>query len=158
VEPSTEPKWAFDDQAGTKPGADDDPSEATHRSISTRLDASGFTVSEVMQSTVLSLTCLRRLRFPLAGSRDSEPETDLTAQTTLAALGIVAATLADEEMTDLRDRCQLFPTGSAPWELLADLDKDPEEFRLSPPAAIQLLRDAIAAARGAGCPGRMRSR
>jgi CRISPR-associated protein Csb1 len=153
AEDTGKPEWTLDAKAGGKKlGKDGKPSEANHGNVTPDIDTGGFTISQAMQTTVLSLTCLRRLRFPLDGSPDSDPETDLAARTALAALGLAAATLAHAQMTDLRSRCQLFPTGSAPWELLADPDKGPEEFTLAPTTAAELLRDAIAAARSAGLP------
>jgi CRISPR-associated protein Csb1 len=112
----------------------------------------GVTVSSVLQTTVLSLTCLRRLRFPLDGSPDSKPQIDLAGRTTLAALGLAAATLAHEQMTDLRSRCQLFPKSNASWQLLDDPGEPAKDFTLSPQGAIELLRDAITAARESGLP------
>ena len=54
----------------------------------------GFTISKARQTTTLSLAALRRLRFPLSGATDSNHEIDLTARTTLAALGLAAGALA----------------------------------------------------------------
>lgn len=153
AEDTGKPEWTLDAKTGGKKlGKDGKPSEANHGNVTPGIDAGGFTISQAMQTTVLSLTCLRRLRFPLDGSPDSDPETDLAARTALAALGLAAATLAQEQMTDLRSRCQLFPTSSAPWELLADPDKEPERFTLTPTTAAELLRNAIGAARSAGLP------
>ena len=47
----------------------------------------GFTIFKATQTTVLSLSVLRRLRFPLNGAADSDHEADLAARTALAALG-----------------------------------------------------------------------
>jgi CRISPR-associated protein Csb1 len=146
------PEWTLDEKAGVKKlGKDGKPSEANHGNVTPSINDGGFTISEAVQTTVLSLTCLRRLRFPLSGP-DSNPETDLAARTALAALGLAAATLGHEQMTDLRSRCQLFPKANAPWQLLADPDEPPQDLTLNPNSAAQLLREAIAAAREAGLP------
>ncbi|MBK1632154.1 type I-U CRISPR-associated protein Cas7 [Thiohalocapsa halophila] len=149
----TKPEWTLDAKAGGKKlGKDGKPSEANHGNVTPSIDAGGFTISEAMQTTVLSLTCLRRLRFPLNGGPDSDPDTDVAARTALATLGLAAATLGHEQMTDLRSRCQLFPTGAAPWQLLADPEAEPERFSLTPIQAAELLQEAVAAARAAGLP------
>ena len=111
----------------------------------------GYTISSALQSTVLSLAALRRLRFPLGGADDSDRQVDIAAQTTLAAIGLAAATLARED-GDLRSRCQLFPESESRWELLDRPGHDPQSFELTPDAAIDLLNQSVAAARQAGLP------
>ena len=111
----------------------------------------GHTISKALQSTVISLSALRRLRFPLPNTNRSNPETDLAAQTTLAAIGLAAATLARED-GDLRSRCQLFPESESHWELLDQPGQNPQAFELTPAAAINLLNEAIDAAKQAGLP------
>ena len=111
----------------------------------------GFTISKATQTTVLSLAALRRLRFPLDGAADSDHETDVSARTALAALGLAAGTLARNDV-DLRSRCHLFAESTPTWELLDRPGKPPIEFELSPDAALRLLADAIEEARKAGLP------
>ena len=111
----------------------------------------GFTISKATQTTVLSLAALRRFRFPLDGAADSDHETDVSARTALAALGLAAGTLARNDV-DLRSRCHLFAESTPTWELLDRPGKPPIEFELSPDAALQLLADAIEEARKAGLP------
>ncbi|MDP2953352.1 MAG: type I-U CRISPR-associated RAMP protein Csb1/Cas7u, partial [Chloroflexota bacterium] len=78
----------------------------------------GFTISKAIQTTVLSLAALRRLRFPLDGNGTSNSNVDLAARTALAAQALYAAALVREHGADLRSRCLLVPTGSIVWELL----------------------------------------
>ena len=111
----------------------------------------GFTVSKAMQTTVLSLNVLRRLRFPLNGAADSNYDADLAARTALAALGLTAGTLARID-TDLRSRCQLFAEQEPVWELLDRPGESPETLELNPEDALKLLKEAIAAAKDAGLP------
>lgn len=111
----------------------------------------GFTISRAVQTTTLSLSSLRRLRFPLVGATDCDPDIDLTARTTLAAIGLAAATLARDD-GDLRSRCQLFPESESHWELLDRPGKTPESFELLPEQAIQLVNDAVQASKAAGLP------
>lgn len=112
----------------------------------------GFTIGKAIQTTVLSLTALRRLRFPLQGKKDSELVTaNRTARTALAALGLCAATLAREEGSDLRSRCQLVPTGPFVWELLSGPGKE-TQLELSVENAVTLFNGAVAEAVQAGLP------
>lgn len=111
----------------------------------------GFTISKAIQTTVVSLAVLRRLRFPLNGATDSDPAGDLAARTALAALGLAAGSLARVD-TDLRSRCQLFAERESVWELLDRPGATPEKFELDPEAALRLLGQAIAKAREAGLP------
>ncbi|MFZ5594825.1 MAG: hypothetical protein ACOY4D_11330, partial [Pseudomonadota bacterium] len=111
----------------------------------------GVTIDKAVQTTVLSLSALRRLRFPLNGSADSNPDADISARTALAALGIAAATLARGD-ADLRSRCQLFPQQQPLWELLAVPGEAPKQFTLSPEGAIALANAAIEQAKKANLP------
>lgn len=111
----------------------------------------GFTISKAVQTTVLSLSVLRRLRFPASGSSDSVHDTDIAARTVLAALGLAAGTLARND-GDLRSRCQLFPEGRSVWQLLDHPGEPHREFAVDPDAAIGVLREAIGNAREAGLP------
>lgn len=111
----------------------------------------GFTISKAIQTTVVSLAVLRRLRFPLNGATDSDPAGDLAARTALAALGLAAGSLARVD-TDLRSRCQLFAERESVWELLDRPGATPEKFELDPEAALRLLGQAVAKAREAGLP------
>ena len=111
----------------------------------------GFTISKARQTTVLSLSALRRLRFPLNGAADSDREVDLAARTTLAALGIAAGTLARAD-TDLRSRCQLFAEQEPVWELLDRPGQTPESFEVTFDDSLELLNAAITEAQAAGLP------
>ena len=127
------------------------PSIINHGNILPGIVDGGFTISKGVQTTVLSLSALRRLRFPLNGAAESDTDTDLAARTALAALGLTAGTLLRND-TDLRSRCQLFAESEPVWELLERPGKPPREFALESDAALELLQQAIAAARQTGLP------
>ena len=129
------------------------PSEANHGNVTPGISDGGFTISQARQTTTLSLAVLRRLRFPLDSAADSEHEVDLTARTTLAALGLAAGTLARSDV-DLRSRCHLFAEGASAWQLLDRPGETPAEFTLDPDAALDLLSNAIEVATNAGLPWR----
>ena len=110
----------------------------------------GFTISKARQTTILSLSALRRLRFPLEDS-DSNGNADQAARAALAALGLTAGTLARND-ADLRSRCQLFADTAPVWQLLDRPGETPKEFELDSNAALHLLADAVAEARSANLP------
>jgi CRISPR-associated protein Csb1 len=137
------PRWTLDSKAGSKKlGRDGKPSEANHGNVTPGIAEGGFTIRKAVQTTVLSLAALRRLRFPLDGSGESVTAGDETARTSLAALGLAAATLARGD-GDLRSRCQLFPQEQPVWQLLDVPGETPPEFSLSPDQALKLLNAAI---------------
>ena len=146
------PNWTLDVGDGNrklkKTGR---PSEANHGNVTPGIVDGGFTISSARQTTTLSLAVLRRLRFPLDGSADSDREVDLAACTALAALGLVAGTFARGDV-DLRSRCQLFPEGEPVWHLLDRPGRAPEEFELDADAGVALLCEAIREAKRSGLP------
>lgn len=154
VESDDNPPWTLDQSAGTRRrgrGAAGRASDVNHGNIRPDISDGGATISKARQTTVLSLAVLRRLRFPLNGSSDSDRDVDQAARTVIAALGIAAGTLARED-ADLRSRCQLFAEQEPEWELLDRPGQTPEKFAVSPDDAIELLNGATDEARNAGLP------
>ncbi|MEW5880121.1 MAG: type I-U CRISPR-associated RAMP protein Csb1/Cas7u [Pseudomonadota bacterium] len=149
----TAPTWALAAAGGAKKlGKDGKPSEANHGNVTPSITAGGFTIARAQQTTVISLTALRRLRFPLNGAPSSDPNADALARTVLAALGLAAAALTRDESADLRSRCHLIATSAPEWELIGKPGEVPMRFKLSGDAAIALLNEAIEAAKAAGLP------
>jgi CRISPR-associated protein Csb1 len=68
----------------------------------------GVTAAYALHTWTLSLTQLRRLRFPVSEKHDTEA-VDLAARTVLAALAIYALALQHERGFWLRSRCELTP-------------------------------------------------
>ncbi len=146
------PAWTADASQGAKKlGKDGKPSEANHGNVTPGLADGGFTISKAVQTTVISLAALRRLRFPLNGAASSQSAVDVAARTVLAALGLAAATLAQAD-GDLRSRCQLFPQHPPLWAVLDRPGESPEQFELDASGAIDLLNAAISTAKAAGLP------
>ncbi len=155
----TMPSWTLDAALASKDknqakklGKDGKPSEANHSSVTPSIANGGFTISRALQTTVLSLTALRRLRFPLNNQADSDAIVDQAARVTLAAIGLVAATLVREEGADLRSRCQLFPTQKFVWELLDTPGEEPKPFTLTGKESEELLRQATTEAKDLKLP------
>ena len=152
------PDWTLDPVLAAKEknqakklGKDGKPSEANHGNVTPGIATGGFTISRGLQTTVLSLTALRRLRFPLNGA-DSEPAVDRAARTVLAALGLLGAVLVREDGADLRSRCQLFPTEKFVWELLDCPGEEPKRCALTANEAIELFNGAVSEAKTARLP------
>jgi CRISPR-associated protein Csb1 len=137
------PRWTLESKVGSKKlGKDGKPSEANHGNVTPTITVGGFTIGKAVQTSVLSLAALRRLRFPLNGSADSDPLVDNVGRTALAALGLAAATLVRGDC-DLRSRCQLFPQQQPVWELLDTPGETPPQFSLPPDQAVELLNAAV---------------
>jgi CRISPR-associated protein Csb1 len=131
------------------------PSEAVHGNIAPTLTAEGggVTLTRALQTTTLSLPALRRLRFPVTGKKGPEQEkANDAARTTLAALGLCGAVLAQARGLDLRSRCLLVATKAPHWECLGAPGTAPVAFTLTAKEATELLKQAIAAAVAAGLP------
>lgn len=146
-----DPDQARKDKKGpVKLGKDGRPSEANHGNVTPSIADGGVTLAKAVQTTVLSLPALRRLRFPLDGKR--EPSVDQAARTALAALGLYAAALTREGGCDLRSRCQLVATTAVEWELLDRPGEPPTTFALPSGPAEAIYRQAVEEARAAGLP------
>jgi CRISPR-associated protein Csb1 len=147
------PEWTLDSSTGSKKlGKDGKPSEANHGNVTPGITDGGFTISRAQQTTVISLTALRRLRFPLNGAADSDPQVDTAARTVLAALGLAAAALTRDESADLRSRCHLVATSAPEWELIDKPGQEAPRFMLTGEQALELLKQAVDAAKKAGLP------
>lgn len=112
----------------------------------------GVTIEYAEQITTLSITCLRRLRFPINGTLSTS--IDNAARTALAALGLCAATLAFESGVGLRSRCLLWPDAEMEWELLDRPGREAKKFSLTSDQAINLLAEAIDSAKAEKLPWR----
>ncbi len=153
-ESDDKPTWTLDQNEGSRRrgrSARGRASDVNHGNIPPTVADGGFTISKARQTTVLSLSALRRLRFPINGSVDSDREVDVAARTALAALGLAAGSLVRTD-GDLRSRCQLFAEQEPVWELLDRPGKAPETFEIDPDDALELLSEAIADARSKGLP------
>ncbi len=131
------------------------PAEINHGNIPPDVADGSATISHAEHTAVLSFPQLRRLRFPLDGSLDSNPgrqsEIDNAARTVIAALALVGLTLALEHGCDLRSRCLLFPEGPLEFELL-DTPGKPTPITLDAAAAIAIYDEAVKAATKLGLP------
>jgi CRISPR-associated protein Csb1 len=122
------------------------PSEINHGnvlpSVSGDGQPGGVTISEAVQTTVLSFPQLRRLRFPDPESDKASPERDVAGRAVLAALALYAIARQREEGYFLRSRCHLVPLEPARYEVLGSTAKDVEELDLS----LETIGEALALA------------
>ncbi len=110
----------------------------------------GISIDHALQTTVLSLPALRRLRFPDDQGKDASERND-AARTVLAALAMAAIAHQREQGYDLRSRCLLIPDGLAPCELIAN-DGAITRFDLTASQADMLLGEAIEVVTSKGLP------
>lgn len=110
----------------------------------------GVTISHALQTTVLSVAALRRLRFPIPSGISGD--VDEAARTLLAALGIAAIAYGRREGYDLRSRCLLVPTEHTALELVPGDGTEAERYELPPARAAALLGEAAEAAMRVGLP------
>ena len=144
--------WTLEQaEAGERNSRGVRPSEVNHGNIPPTITDGGFTISKAVQTTVLSLPALRRLRFPINGA-NADSQADLAARTVLASLALFAAALVCEQGADLRSRCLLYPTAPAVWELLARPGEEPRKFDFPGEQALTVYQQAVDEARGAGLP------
>lgn len=137
------------------------PSAINHGNIPPSIDeiAGGVTLDYALQTTVLSLPALRRLRFlsDADGNRldgQGRVVAERAARCVLAALALVAVTELREQGYDLRSRSLLVPEVGGPLslEFVPSDGGDPRRFSLTAKAAADLLASAVAAATAAGLP------
>ena len=139
--------WTLDaSEALTQKGkpkvkGDGRPSEINHGNVAPSIDAmaGGVTISQAVQTTVISLAALRRLRFP-GHSREAET----AARTAVAALGVASIAYQHEMDFDLRSRCLLIPE-HAPRVELVGRDGSPAETVDIDRLAAKVLLDQAAA-------------
>ena len=141
-------QWKFADKPEKKALK---PSEINHGNVTPTItdpekgEAGGVTFREAIQTTVLSLTQLRRLKFPDADGKSSL-ERDAAGRAAIAALGLFSVTLQQEEGYQLRSRCHLLPVEQPAFEMVSRTAKDSEKFMLDSETAERALKDAMAAA------------
>jgi CRISPR-associated protein Csb1 len=152
-------QWRFVDPAGTgkkakKGDGNLRPSEINHGNVTPSITdrevgPGGITCREAVQTTVLSLTQLRKLHFPDADGATSA-ERDVAGRAVIAALGLLAVTLHQEDGYQLRSRCQLVPSEAPRFEAIGRTEKERDTFELSSAEADEALIKTLEAAGNAG--------
>ncbi len=124
---------------GSDSGEAGQPSKINHGNIAPSIDAQsgGVTISRAVQTTVISLAALRRLRFSGQG-RDAES----AARTAIAALGVAAIVYQYQIDYDLRSRCLLIPEHAPRLELVGRDGSAPETVDVDRSVAQDILARA----------------
>ncbi len=133
------------------------PSAINHGNIPPSIDevSGGVTMSHAMQTTVLSLAGLRRLRFQTTctGERIADEKRDqaeAAARTALAALALAAIVYQRENDYDLRSRSILVANGPLVLEVVGRDGGEPKKVSLTKTEAAALLKAAEQKARAHG--------
>ncbi|KYF66262.1 type I-G CRISPR-associated RAMP protein Csb1/Cas7g [Sorangium cellulosum] len=133
------------------------PSAINHGNIPPSIDAAagGVTMSHAVQTLVLSLGALRRLRFQTDCSGERLPAeqrdaAEAAARTALAALALAAVVYQRDQGYDLRSRSTLVAKEPLVLDLLGRDGGEPERFSLSRAEAAALLKGAEQKARQLG--------
>lgn len=133
------------------------PAAINHGNVPPAIDteAGGVTLDHAVQTIVLSMAALRRLRFvtdikgkPLDAKTRAAAE--VAARTSLAALALAAVVFQREQGFDLRSRSILVPEGPLTLELLSADGGAPVQTKLDRKDAARLLADAGAEAAKVG--------
>jgi CRISPR-associated protein Csb1 len=132
---------------GSDKGDAGQPSKINHGNIAPSIDAAagGVTIGEAVQTTVISLAALRRLRF--AGHSN---EASIAARAAVAALGVAAIAYQYQLDFDLRSRCLLIPRHAPQVELVGRNGEPGEIVEIDRQSAGALLRAATTGAAAAG--------
>ncbi len=141
-------------QFGRTKGEKGSPAAINHGNIPPTIDdeAGGVTLDHAIQTTVLSLAALRRLRFVNACSGEAIPdgkrgEAEVAARTALAALALAGIVYQRENDFDLRSRSLLIAKNPLTFEFLTRDGSPPQSFTLDPAGAAKLLEEAEKEAR-----------
>ncbi len=139
---------------GNKKDGKGNPSAVNHSNVAPTIDetAGGVTFDYAIQTVVLSLPALRKLRFQTA--LDGTPlakraEAEQAARVAIAALAVAAVVHQRARGYDLRSRCLLVPDGELTLEIVYG-DGKTEDRGLDVAGANALVEQASAGAKAAG--------
>ena len=109
----------------------------------------GVTIDYALQTSVISLPALRRLRFPVNGTESSSIND--AARALLASLALFSMLSIEEEGYDLRSGCLLIPDGRSKLEIISN-DGEIKSVDLDRTSSEAILKTAINEAKNAGVP------
>jgi CRISPR-associated protein Csb1 len=138
-----EKRAAIKDKKAVVWGKEGKPSEINHGNVTPSVNDGGVTIDKAIQTSVLSLPALRRLRFPLNDQPESDNAVDNAARTVLAALGLCAIALTCEQGYDLRSRCLLVPTHEPQLELIGKPGEPVTAYSLDSRSIIDIYKEAV---------------
>jgi CRISPR-associated protein Csb1 len=109
----------------------------------------GVTIAHALQTSVLSIPGLRRLRFP-DGNGKTSAERDNAARTVLAALALAAIAHQREAGWDLRSRCLLIPVDETTPVEIVHSSSSRMPYSMSAADSVALVEEAVRVARENG--------
>jgi len=109
----------------------------------------GVEIRYATESTTLSLSGVRRLRFPVAGGKDSA-DRNAAAWTLIVAMGLVATTYDRDSLYFLRSGCELQPDGAEAGFEIVYGDGTVKALKFTRQDALDFYRDAVQALTDAG--------
>ncbi len=132
---------------GAETGEAGQPAKFNHGNIAPSIDtvSGGVTISSAIQTTVISLAALRRLRFT-----EHKRAAEVAARVAVAALGVAAIAYQHHMDYDLRSRCLLIPQHPPQIELVGRDGSAPEVVTVNREGAITILQAASEQAASAG--------
>ena len=118
-----------------KEGKSGKPSAIGHGNVTPTIsEVGGVTISEAIQTTLLSFVQLRRLNFPDA-SNQTAMERNAAGRAVIAALALYTIALQLEAGYDLRSRCSLLPLDQPNFEFVGTTISEVEKFQITKNAA-----------------------
>jgi CRISPR-associated protein Csb1 len=157
--------WTFSKEAAVKDdkgkpvpfgkeGKAGKPSSIGHGNVTPTISqVGGTTISEAVQTTVLSFVQLRRLRFPDT-SGQTTIERNVAGRAVIAALALSSIALQLENGYDLRSRCFLQPIATPKFEFMGPTNSDVEQFELTKDLAFDTFNALREQAAQLGLPWR----
>jgi CRISPR-associated protein Csb1 len=119
------------------------PSDINHSnippSVSKDGESGGVTISEAIQTTVLSFPQLRRFHFPMPKTGKPLPERDVAGRAVLAALALYAVALQRDAGYFLRSRCHLIPLEPSTYQFIGPTAQEVEELAVT----VETAREAF---------------
>jgi CRISPR-associated protein Csb1 len=113
------------------------------------LSERGVVITEAVQTSLISCTAVRRLRFECDDSSD-RPERDLVGQTAIVALGLFGLVAQMDAGYNLRSGCDLIPLRKPKLEIIGRTLEEIQEYAVDSNAALNALKIALNNAKGQG--------
>lgn len=112
-------------------------------------NSGGVSIDEAIQTTVISIPAIRKLRFPVNGN--AHENVNMKARAVLLSMALSAMSHARDQGYDLRSRCLLVSDGIPPLELISK-EGVSRFFGLDSKTADEILMHSIDEAKDAGLP------
>lgn len=136
------------DKSKAKGNKEYKPSEFGFGSVP-NLSERGVVITEAVQTSLISCTAVRRLRFECDDS-SYKRERDLSGQTATVALGLFGMIAQMDAGYNLRSGCDLIPLKKPKLEIIGRTLDEAQEYPVDPDAALTALKDSLKKAKDQG--------